>query len=73
MNIANPIDHNWCDELFSFHFCAYGDTQVYAWGKGWDSAEKAALDWLADNAPGCFGVLTAEDYDAAASNSQPIA
>lgn len=61
---ANPDETVFVGSLFTFHFGAYGDTEVCVYQRPdhLDDALETAADWLKDNAPGLF---TEPDYNGA--------
>jgi hypothetical protein len=73
--IANPgeceffedNDHVREGPLWLLHFGAYGETALYVWSDGCESAFEVAVEWLDDNAPGHLVKFEESDYRAAAA------
>lgn len=62
MNVVNSYEPR--ASLYQFQFGAYGDTLVYAWGRGVEDALEAAAEWLQEESPDSF---TDPEYDEAAT------
>jgi hypothetical protein len=74
--VANPSELDFFEDnrhvhegpLWFFSFGAYGDTHVYVWADGIESAFEIAVEWLDIHAPGLLTDLTEGDYRAAADD-----
>lgn len=66
-----PITHDGYTGIpwFLMHLGAYGEVKVWVQANHLEEALEAACDWLADNAPGIFTILTEDDYRAAAEEA----
>lgn len=60
-------DHVHEGPLWLLHFGAYGETALYVWADGCESAFEVATEWLDDNAPGHLVSFDESDYRAAAA------
>jgi len=72
--IANPSECEFFEDnsfvregpLWLLHFGAYGETALYVWADGCESAFEVATEWLDDNASGHLVSFDESDYRAAA-------